>query len=355
MKGLIKARLLGAVSALLMGSAMLAPAPAMAQTGQALPPNVGTADCDRACLEGFAELFVKAVIAHDPTMLPLAKGVRYSENGVELPIPDGFFRNATGAGPYRLHVADPEWGTITFFARMQENGAPVLVSTRLKLFAKKITEIEVIVAQERWARWPADMEIPEHLGDKPRPEFTTIVPEKDRRSREDLMKIVNTYFTGIENNEGKRIPIFSSKCHRIEVGQPTSNVPLESGREPSSHNYTCREGIALGYHRNDNRLRNRRVIAVDVERQVVVAGVYFDHVNSDYIRSYKTNDGRTVKVNDTMPTTLNIHEAFSIDKEGISQVEAVFTSVPYGVRPYFSTGFRMDSEGAVEEGFVEWP
>ena len=45
------------------------------------------------------------------------------------------------------------------------------------------------------------------LGDTPRPEYTNVVPVKDRRSREELMKVVNTYFTGIENNEGKRIPI----------------------------------------------------------------------------------------------------------------------------------------------------
>jgi len=251
-------------------------------------------------------------------------------------------------------VADPEWGTVSFFARMYENGAPVLLSTRLKVFARQITEIEVIVAQERWPGWAADRVIPDHLGEKPRPEFANTVPVAKRRSREELMKIVNTYFTGIENNHGDRPPIFSSKCHRLEVGQPTSNIPLEPGAEPKSSNYSCAEGIALGYHRNDNRLRNRRILAVDVERQVVVAGVYFDHQNSAYIRTYQTRDGRTVTVNDTMPTTLNVHEAFSIDEEGISQVEAVFTSVPYGSRPYFSTGFRMDSEMAVKEGFVEW-
>lgn len=334
--------------------ALLLSTPAMAQVGRVPPPNVGTGDCDRTCLEGFAEQFIAAIIAHDPSKLSLAKGVRYSENGVELPIPDGFFMNATGARPYRLYIADPEWGTIGFYARMLENGAPVLLSTRLKIFGKQITEIEVIVAQERWPGRPAGQPIPDHLGDKPRPELTQTVPVKDRRTREDLMKIVNTYFSGIENNSGDEPPIFSSKCHRLEDGQPTSNVPLEPGKEPRSHNYSCAQGIALGYHRNDNRLRNRRILAVDLERQVVMAGVYFDHQNSAYIRSYKTNDGRTVVVNDTMPTTLGIHEVFSIDKEGISQVEAVFTSVPYGVRPYFSTGFRMDSEMAVKEGFVEW-
>lgn len=335
--------------------ALLASGPVAAQKGRVPPPNVGSGDCDRSCLESFAEKFVDALIAHDPAMLPLAKGVRYSENGVELPIPDGFFKNATGDRNYRLYVADPEWGTIGFFARMDENGARVLKSTRLKVFKQQITEIEVIVAQERWPGWPAGEPMPEHLGDTTRAEFRTAVPVANRRSRDDLMKIVNTYFTGIENNEGKKPPIFSSKCHRLEVGQPTSNVELKPGEEPGAHHFTCAEGMALGYYRNDNRLRNRRVLAVDEERQLVMAGVYFDHVNSAYIRSFQLNDGRTVNITDTMPTTIGIHEIFSIDEEGISQVEAVFTSVPYGQRPYFSTGYRMDSEGALDEGFVEWP
>ena len=34
----------------------------------------------------------------------LAKGVRYSENSVPLPIPDGFWKNASGARPYRLYI-----------------------------------------------------------------------------------------------------------------------------------------------------------------------------------------------------------------------------------------------------------
>ncbi len=105
---------------------------AAARRGAALPPDVGTGDCDRACLQGLAEQFIAALIAHDPSKVPLAKNARYSENSVPLPIPDGFWKNATGVRPYRLYIADPEWGTIGFYARMYENGAPVIVSTRLQ-------------------------------------------------------------------------------------------------------------------------------------------------------------------------------------------------------------------------------
>ena len=54
-------------------------------------------------------------------------------------------------------------------------------------------------------------------------------------------------------------------------------------------------------------------------------------------------------------TTLGMHEIFQINADGkISQIEAIMTSVPYGMRPYFSTGFHMDSEQARKDGFVEY-
>jgi hypothetical protein len=241
---------------------------------------------------------------------------------------------------------------------MYENGAPVIVSTRLRVYDHQITEIETVVTTERWRNDPAsgtgNPPAPDYLGEKPRPEYTQVVPPAQRRSREELMRIVNTYFTGIENNTGDKPPVFSSKCHRLENGRPTSNVPVPAGREPGGINMSCAADLAMGYHRNDNRIRSRRVMAVDLEHQVVMTSVYFDHENDSSIRSYTLKNGKTVTVNDTSPSTLQAHETFSIDKEGISQVEAVFTNVTYGTRPYFSTGFHMDSPQSVKDGFNEY-
>jgi hypothetical protein len=319
-----------------------------------LPPAVGSGDCDRACLQALAEQFIAALLAHDPSRVPLARGVQYSENSVPLPIPDGFWKNASGARPYRLYVADPPWGTIGFYARMYQNGAPVIVSTRLKVYAHQITEIETIVVPERGRLDAPGAPTPDYLGERPRPEYTRVVPAAQRRSREELMRIVNTYFTGIENNSGDRPPLFSPHCQRLEDGRPTSNVPLAAGREPSGINMSCAADLAMGYHHNDNRIRSRRVMAVDLEHQVVMTSVYFDHENDASVRQYTLKNGKSVTVTDTAPSTLQAHETFSIDAQGISQVEAVFTNVTYGTRPYFSTGFHMDSAQAVKDGFDEY-
>jgi hypothetical protein len=75
--------------------------------------GVAQAACDRACLEGIAEKYLAAMAAHDPARAPIARNTRYTENGVDLPMPDGLWRTAGGIGPYRLFVADPELGSIS--------------------------------------------------------------------------------------------------------------------------------------------------------------------------------------------------------------------------------------------------
>jgi hypothetical protein len=98
-------RMRAPMCAMLARTMVLLTMPAPAQTGAALPPNVGTGDCDRACLEGLAEQFIAALVAHDPSKVPLAKGVRYSENSVPLPIPDGCVFVMKGLFPRDIALA----------------------------------------------------------------------------------------------------------------------------------------------------------------------------------------------------------------------------------------------------------
>ncbi len=313
------------------------------------------ADCDRACLNGIVEKYVAALQAHDPTKAPIARGTRYTENGVELPLPDGLWRTVGTIGPYRLIVADPKEGSVGFFIKGDENGTKVLVGTRLKVVKQQITEIESYAARLSNTVGGAAAALlgEEILGDTTRKQFVTEVPKEKRRSREALSAIVNTYFTGLENNHGDKVPIFADDCLRIENGSQTTGRPVTGDAKPGPLNYPCKEAFSLGYYREDTRLRNRRILAIDKERQLVYAGVFFDHDGT--VRSYQIKDGRTVTVRNTAPWTWGIHEVFQINAQGqISQVEAVLLSVPYGMRPGFSTGVPMPSPQAQKDGYKEY-
>ncbi|HTV80332.1 MAG TPA: hypothetical protein VMF03_18915 [Steroidobacteraceae bacterium] len=313
----------------------------------------GKADCNRACLEGIADQYLDAMVAHDPSKAPIAPGTRYTENGVTLPLPDGLWRVASSVGKYRLKVSDPEMGEIGFFAKAAENGAPILVATRLKVVDQRITQIESVVAHtsDLIGGTPGHPR-PDVLGDAPRPQFLQALPPESQRSRPELIDIANTYWTGIENNTGAHPPLFADDCNRIENGAYTTNRPVAPGAEPNGANYSCKEAFALGYYHDDTRLRDRRYMVIDRERGLVYAAVGFDHDATT--RSYTVKNGRTVKVTRTAPWTWMIHEIFQINKEGkISQVEAILLSVPYGMPPGWDTGVHVPDPAAIKDHYQE--
>jgi hypothetical protein len=318
-------------------------------------PAAAAPDCDRACLESLAEKYLAGMLTHDPSKAPLARNVRYTENAIELPLPDGLWRTVDSFAAYRLFVSDPKAGSIGFFVKAQENGAPVLLATRLRIINREITEIESYASRLTATIGGGASSAPrvDQLGDAPRKQFVTPLPADKRLTREQLGKIANSYFDGLENNTGDKVPPFADDCFRLENGSQTTSRPVEPGATPGALNLGCREAFSLGYYHEDTRLRNRRILAVDEERGLVYTGVFFDHDAT--VRSYKLKDGRTNTVRNTAPWTWGIHEIFQVNAEGkISQVEAVLLAVPYGIRPGWTTGVHMPSPQAQRDGFKEY-
>ena len=294
--------------------------------------------CDAACLKDVANKYLDALGAHNRKAEVLAANVRYTENGVELKLPDGLWRTAANITPYRLWVPDPSTGAIGFFSVMQENGAPVLLSTRLKVVGKKVTEAEAVVARTGPNAGPGSNGTarPSELGAQSRPAFSEVLKPSERRPRAEMIRIANTYFTGLENNDGTKVPPFAANCHRLENGSATTNRPIPPGGKPSSATMGCTAAFSAGYYREDTRLRDRRALAVDEEHGLVFARVFFDHDAT--VRSYKLKDGTTNTVRNTGPWTWMIHEIFQIRDGKIGQVEAILLSVPYGMKPGWTTG-----------------
>src|ERR1700733_1767861 len=105
-------------------------------------------DCDRSCLNADLDQVIAAMIAHDSSSLPLARDVKYTENGQLLKIGDGFWGTASGSPTYRIYADDPQAGQVMFMGVLPENGAPVIVGLRLKVELHRISEIEAIVARK---------------------------------------------------------------------------------------------------------------------------------------------------------------------------------------------------------------
>ncbi len=204
--------------------------------------------CDRQCLFGFVEQYLAAMVAHDPSKAPIAAGAKYTENGQKLDLPDGIWRIATKVRPYRNLVAEPERGGVGGFAVVEENGVPSILGFRLKVADGKITEMENIVIRKE----PGGFANPDNLV-TPRPDFARIEPADTRRSRDELVRIANTYFSALQKNDGSIHPPFADDCNRLENGtQTTNNQSFKSSSGtvgPAS--MTCAKAFGLGYYRED--------------------------------------------------------------------------------------------------------
>ena len=185
--------------------------------------------CDRACLEGFVDRLLDAFVKHDPKALPMARNVKFTENGQRLEPGDGSWRSMVGKGTYRLFVSDPQAGQVAFIGTLREentmnkDGALVLIALRLKIDNRQISEIEAfVVRNERAAQNVEKAGAPHRL-------FTEGVPAAERMSRTDLVKIANMYSTGMQLNDGKGGYPFADDCDRFENGGQTTNAPTPPG------------------------------------------------------------------------------------------------------------------------------
>lgn len=298
------------------------------------------AGCDRACLNGIAEQYLQAMVAHDPAKAPFAPQFKFTEMGARLTLPDGLWRTATALGPYRLFMDEPARGGVAFFATVLENGAPVILAARLKVEDRRITEAETEVTR---LPLPADGSktgfdaLPEALKGAPRREFTDPVPPRERLSRERLIDAADRYWQDVESNDGNMPSPFAPDCQRLENGRPTTNVPAKPGAPRTGANYSCTEAFGLGFYREDNRVRDRRYLVVDEEHNVVFQNVFIDHDAT--VRTWRLKDGRTMVTHHTAPWTWMAFVAIQITPEGkISQIEATPNAVPYGMRGGWSNG-----------------
>ena len=89
--------------------------------------------CDRACLEGFVNQYLDAMMARNPYGLPLAPKIKFTENEQTIPLGEGIWGTASAPGTYKLYVADPQAGKLALFGTLRENGTPVAFALRLKI------------------------------------------------------------------------------------------------------------------------------------------------------------------------------------------------------------------------------
>ncbi len=300
--------------------------------------------CDRACLEGFVESYFDAVAVNDPSQLPLADDVIFTEDGQRLVVGDGLWNTMKAKGPYRLFTTDVAAGQVAVLATIEEDhrdpalATPALIALRLKVENQMITEVEqLVVRSENAANNVNKIATPHEV-------YAEIIPPENRMSRAAMIETANKYFTGMQQNDGKGDYPFADDCHRIENGSAATNNPTPEGEtrpDPKtalgySGQWTCLEQFQSGLIHFVNRIRDRRFVAVDEERGIVFSFVFFDH-SGGATRTFQVPDGREVTAGPVQPWTWQIAELFKVENNQIRRIEAILARSPYGLDSGWST------------------
>jgi hypothetical protein len=310
------------------------------------PALQGPVQCDRACLQGAVDQVLGAMIAHDASKLNLAPGVRYTENGQALALSDGFWNTASARGKYSHYFLDPRTDQAGFMGVVKENGADVIVGMRIALQGKQISEIEAVLGRSGLgAAGPSGSKTLEAMG-KPDDIWFKDIPPAERASREDIIRVSNMYFSGLQNNDGKGdYSFFADDCYRLENGIQTTSGPHATPPAPppapgaaprpprigpDMFNLGCKQGFATGYFRIVTRIRDRRFPLVDEDKGVAFAFAFFDHAGN--VHDFPLSDGSISAGGIKAPFTWEIAEAFRVEKGKIKTVEAVLNNAPYGMK-----------------------
>jgi hypothetical protein len=310
--------------ALLAGIALAAAGASVAdRAANAAPP-----ECDRACLEGFVDRYIDALVAHDPSKIPVTAPVRFVENGVQLPLGSALWQTASGRGTYSHYFADTTAEQAGFIGTLREHGQGMILVLRLAVQQGKITDIEQLAIRTR--------NVDEYEKLKMDPLWLAPVPQAQRLPRDKLAALVNRYYTGMQGNDPHGdYSFFHKDCNRIEHGrQTTNNAPSNYGHSdiPNFVTMGCEAQFQTGFLGFVTAIRDRRYAVIDDERQTALAFAAFDHNGS--IRRIPLSTGQMFNVPPyfSTPRTLTIAEGFKVLDDKLRLIEATLTESAYGMR-----------------------
>lgn len=271
--------------------------------------------CGKRCLEEIGTRYRTAYLAHDPKLAPIARGVRFTENNVEMPLPDGTWDTVTREVGPALTLSDPVTGNIGIYTSILQNDTPGFLAIRLKVANGQITEVEHVVSTKRNLSAPPTPIGPIE-GFTHDPDLARPVSPAERMSRADLVRIANGYFETLENNNGEiRQTAFTPDATRFENGMKFPDIE---------------KGFLSGRYRFNERVRDRDFFLVDEVRGIVMARGYIDHKGR--LDTYTLVDGTPQKSIFREPQTWGLLEMFKIKSGKITGVEATFVQTPYYMR-----------------------
>ncbi|WP_437601314.1 hypothetical protein [Sorangium sp. So ce590] len=224
-------------------------------------------DCTRELLDGLLDDYFAALAAGDASSLPLADGVKFTENGMQAEIGTTDFWMDAGEVKHSQRALDTEACSAGAQAVVPEGGRDLPIALRIKVEGSEMTEIETIVvrpgdytASFAVASDPAAIiAISDDIG------WHDEVPEAERATREELTSWIDKYFRAFPSG----VCDVTGACKRLENG---------------GGNFSCRTGASCSAGApGSGGTFIPRVILADEVRGIAIGFTIFDFMTDGHL------------------------------------------------------------------------
>ena len=286
---------------------------------------------DRNGLVSLMEKYLDAMVKHDPASVPIAEDVKFVENTEVTPIGKGLWETATGAPTqFRIFVPDTVAGQVAFMGVIEENNVKVILGARLKVVDGKITEIDHLVIHSNGKPLNPNMNQVRHS-------FLETVSPGERVTREEMLKIANSYYIALTGENGNLAP-FAEECQRRENGSITANDNTQTPEEAAKDDFSvfrkmnCRDQLNTGVMTYITDINRRRFIAVDEIKGLVFVYSIIVHDGEPKVTKIVGVPGITERVNKYGPFDLPAAHIFKIRDGKIYDIEAIGYMAKHGIK-----------------------
>ncbi len=231
-----------------------------------------------------------ALPAGDVGDLPLAPGVRMTENGEEIEPGTGAWGAVTAVrGPLQHPVADRHSGQVVSWALVDEGG-PTILGVRLRVRDGLISEAETLACRPHLQPEGGLLWVPGLM--KTRPALAEVLEPGERSSRQEMVAAAHGYLDAILAGDSRLVRV-RDDCLRIENGVQTvrndggEDLPA-ARRELPYWRMTVAEQVASGIFRDIEAAADRRVLAIDPDRGLVSLAFRFDHSGPTAANGYNS-------------------------------------------------------------------
>ena len=276
--------------------------------------------CNRACLKDLASSYVAALVAHDPSKVPLATDLKFVENVTAKKPGEGLWKTASeGPTTFAVYVPDPVAGQVGFIGMMKADGKPIELALRLKVRHGEIVEAEHLIAAPR-DNVLANLRTP-------RPGLLVVVPKDERSSHAQLLKIGATYYEALVKGDGSLSP-FADDCERHENGMITTGSKL-MGSPDGSPKLGCKTQLDTKVMSYIKRIEPRRVWIADPQTGLVFGLSQFRHpMKEDHVDIVGYPGVKSVPMK-FPPFDLPAAHIFKVRGGKIHEIEAMGFMAPY--------------------------